>query len=140
MTEKGTQPGAAAGDSVDRPMKVAEVLDPFTVVVNKGSEHGLRVGQRVLIYAIGHEVRDPDTGESLGALELIKGTGKISHLQPRMAQVSSDMKTAPGRTIRRQASGLAALSLDLYGPVEETLPPKPVAFEDAATGDLVRII
>lgn len=133
---------AQSAKTVDqRPIKVAQVLDEFTVVINRGTADGLREGQRVLIYTIGDDVMDPDTGESLGKLEVVKGTGKVRHLQDRMATVTSDMKAPAGRTIRTGRSPLAAAMLGIsLGPEEEILPATRVQFEDAAVGDLVRLI
>jgi hypothetical protein len=36
------------------------------------------------------EIKDPDTGESLGYLEIYKGTGKIIHIQEKMSIIESD--------------------------------------------------
>ncbi len=133
---------------IEESMKVADVRDPYTVVINRGSRDGVTVGQRVLIYAIGEEILDPDTKESLGRLELIRGTGKVTHLQERMATVASDMKVAPGRTIRKitgpatRSESIMELMRGLAGgtTIEETLPPSPSPFDSVTIGDLVRKI
>jgi curli biogenesis system outer membrane secretion channel CsgG len=39
------------------------------VIINGGSETGVKVGERFMIYRAGEEMIDPDTGESLGADE-----------------------------------------------------------------------
>jgi len=39
------------------------------VIINGGSETGVKVGERFVIYRAGEEMIDPDTGESLGAEE-----------------------------------------------------------------------
>jgi len=122
----------------ERRLKVAKVLDPFTIVLNKGGRDGVKVGQRVLVYSIGEEIFDPDTKESLGRLEVVKGTGKVSHVQPQMATVASDMKAPAGRTIRGAPGGLSAIALGIQGREEEVLPPTPVEFESVVPGDLVR--
>ncbi len=74
---------------------VAEILEEgYSVVINRGSRDGVKEGQKFLIYEISpEEIRDPINGESLGHLEIVKGTGVVSHLQERMATVTSDRRT-----------------------------------------------
>lgn len=73
------------------PARVIKVLDDGRVVINRGKEHGLRSGQSFLIYALGGEIADPDTGGSLGILEITKGTGVVDHLQDKMATIISNV-------------------------------------------------
>lgn len=46
--------------------KVAAILDKHTVVINRGSSHGVSRGDTFYIYNILGPFKDPDTGESLG--------------------------------------------------------------------------
>jgi curli biogenesis system outer membrane secretion channel CsgG len=39
------------------------------VIINGGSETGVKAGERFVVYRLGEEMTDPDTGESLGAEE-----------------------------------------------------------------------
>ncbi len=104
------------------PAKVAEVLDPYNVVINKGREDGIKEGQRFLIYVTtDKDIIDPETGESLGILEISKGTGEVSHLQPKMATLSSDSK--------KQSASIFTAFVDLS-----------TGFKDPKIGDKVRPI
>lgn len=120
---------------------VAKVADLKTIVINRGLEHGLEPGQRIQVYSIGEEIIDPETKQSLGKLEIIKGTGKVVHVQEKIATVSSDMKTTPSKTIRRDPTGLSAFmgSFQSYQE-EEILPPITVDFDNPEIGDKVRTI
>ena len=69
--------------------KVVDVIDEFRVVINKGGSDGVSLGDRFLIYQIGDELFDPDTNESLGQLEIVRGQGRASHVQERMSTVTS---------------------------------------------------
>lgn len=70
---------------------VAYILGSDRVVINRGIKDGVKVGQKFLVYALSdEEVVDPITGESLGLLEIPKGTGKIVHAQDHMATLESD--------------------------------------------------
>ena len=73
------------------PATVAKVIDGYKLVINKGSEHGIRQGQRMLVYHVSDEdIKDPNTGESLGFLELVRGTGKIIFVQEKISILESD--------------------------------------------------
>ena len=60
-------------------------------------------GQKYLIYEVSNEeIFDPDTKESLGFLELVKGTGIITHVQPKISTIESCIyDKSPIKTIRR---------------------------------------
>jgi len=125
--------------------KVAKIVDEYTVVINKGSDAGVKAGQRFLIFAFGEDIIDPDTGESLGKLEIVKGTGRVTHCQSAMATVSSDMTTSARRTIRRKANpafrGILSAMEPLYSQeVEESLPEQKVSFDDPKIGDVAKPI
>ncbi|MDZ7288342.1 MAG: CsgG/HfaB family protein [candidate division KSB1 bacterium] len=47
------------------------------VIINKGAEDGVKVGERFVIYRAGEEMIDPDTGESLGSEETKVGTLEV---------------------------------------------------------------
>lgn len=70
---------------------VADVIDENTVVINRGQAHGVKKGQRWLIYQnTDREIRDPESGESLGFLEVTRGTGKVIHVQDVMATIRAE--------------------------------------------------
>jgi hypothetical protein len=66
------------------PAIVAKVLNEYEVIINKGSMHQIKEGQRFLIYRISdEEIIDPETQQSLGYLEIVVGRGKVTHVQER---------------------------------------------------------
>lgn len=69
--------------------KVIEVLSAIDLVINKGSCDGVEKSNRFLIYRLGEEMFDPDTGQSLGILELICGEGKPVHIQEHITTLRS---------------------------------------------------
>ncbi len=69
---------------------VAKVLeDNYKLIINKGSNDSIKMGELVLVYEIGEEILDPETGISLGKVELVKGRGKVIHVQENMATIES---------------------------------------------------
>lgn len=78
------------------PATVAKVIDDYKLVINKGELDGIREGQRMLVYSeTGEQIIDPNTGEFLGILELVKGTGKIFFVQEKYSILESDKTKSP---------------------------------------------
>lgn len=120
------------------PARVVNVIDEFRVVINRGANHGLKLGQRFMVYSVSEaDLVDPETGESLGRLEIVKGAGSVVHVQERLATLRS-LQTTPAsrRLVRKHPTGIAGL-----GPIEEETyhdPGEPLPFDDAARGDFAR--
>ena len=89
---------------------VAELIDDRTLVINRGSDHGVQVGMRfAVLNRKGANVVDPETGESLGSVEIEKVLVKVVRVEP---------KFAVARTFRTFASPFGRL---LSAPQRETL-------------------
>lgn len=80
-------------DSMSRgnyPASVVKIIDEYNVVINRGSDHGVSQGDEfVIYYEEQEELFDPETGEKLGQLEIVRGTGFATHVQPKMATIKS---------------------------------------------------
>lgn len=102
---------------------VAEVIDGYTLVINKGNNGFLMEGVKCTIYTIGREIFDPTNGESLGRLENIKAKGTVTDVQDRISVVTAEKK----RPIVNSPFA-AALNNN-----------EPEPFSNVQRGDLVRI-
>jgi hypothetical protein len=120
------------------PAHVVSVMSPSRIVINRGTAHDVEVGDTFLVYEVtDEEIIDPVTRESLGKLEIPKGTGDVIHVQERMAIIESDRERPPDRKIIRRPSNLAAM----MGQAEEeeyTVSGKREPFFRALVGDLVK--
>ncbi|NQE04351.1 hypothetical protein C5S32_00635 [ANME-1 cluster archaeon GoMg1] len=63
--------------------KVAEIVDEYTVVINRGQEHGVEEDMRFVIYEPGEEIKDPETDESLGKFEYVKAKVEVVNVQEK---------------------------------------------------------
>lgn len=118
--------------------KVVQTMDnDYKIVINAGNNEGIKNGQRFLLYALSdHEIWDPDTKTSLGFLEIVKGTGKVVHVQEKMATIESDVYeiSQPTKIIRKN-------SMYGFGSTEEqTSSREHIAFNNPQIGDLVKQI
>jgi hypothetical protein len=69
--------------------KVIRTLSSTELVINLGATHGVRERSRFIIFTLGDEMQDPDTGEALGQLEVVKGQAEAKHVQERMSTIRS---------------------------------------------------
>jgi hypothetical protein len=120
---------------------VVTIIDPFTLVINRGSTHGVKEGMRFLVYSLGEELYDPDTKESLGRLETVKGTGVVSHVQEKMSTIRSDMyKTEPGQVKVIERSGSLSFLQSGRERIEEGGRRVRLEFDTVVNGDKVKAI
>ncbi len=92
--------------------RVADVVYPAKVVaktgkvvtLNRGDGTGVAVGQLWEVFALGQEMKDPDTGVSLGREELSVGKIRITRVNPTTSQgeiSGEDLGVDKGSVIRR---------------------------------------
>lgn len=131
------------------PATVAKVIDDYKLVINRGSENGIKEGQRMLVYCVSDEdIKDPETGESLGFLELVRGTGKIIFVQEKISIIESDNTKAEIRKIFNRASKaepsyIPQIPRPIFKQAEplETIESKHlIPFENPQVGDQVKPI
>lgn len=91
-------------------IKVVSILSPYKVVINIGTDNGIRQGQKVLIFGLSNDtVKDPETGEDLGKIEIVRGRGRVTHVQEKISTVESTEKETNGKRIVKNYSGFQAL-------------------------------
>lgn len=66
------------------PMKVIKRTKTSQVIINRGKDGGLKIGDKLNVYFAGEALIDPDTGESLGSSEEFIGTVKVSRILPKI--------------------------------------------------------
>ena len=117
------------------PATVVKVINDHKLVMNRGEQNGIREGQRMMVYRIDdEEILDPHTGESLGFLELVRGTGRIIFVQDKISIIETDQKKTYRKRIENSSLGLRSYKSE----VVESDELKP--FDNAQVGDLVKPI
>ena len=124
--------------------KVVKVVDKYTVVVNAGADKGVEVGKPFLLVGLGETIVDPDTNESLGQLEIVRGRARVTHVQERISTLqSSDFEKPADTTEIKKVSTVGKGGLaTLFGPqetiTESIKPAEPIlkALSGATVGDL----
>jgi len=69
--------------------RVAKIVDESRLVLNVGSAHGVKPGMHFVVFQEGEVVTDPETGEPLGKMELVKAEVVVEHVQDRISLVSA---------------------------------------------------
>lgn len=123
---------------------VIHVSDMLSAVINKGAEQGVKPGDTYLIYSLGPEINDPETGASLGRLEIVRGRAIVRHVQEKMSTLESDeFEETPGRRkiVKRESSGPYFLSMGIPQREEiEEGPERKKRELGASKGDLAKLI
>lgn len=66
--------------------QVAQVLNERELVINRGSSHGVEEGMRfAVLNRQGAHITDPETGESLGAVEVEKTLVKVVRVSDKLS-------------------------------------------------------
>ena len=119
------------------PATIAKVIDDYKLVINRGSENGIKEGQRMLVYCVSDEdIKDPETGESLGFLELVRGTGKIIFVQDKLSIIETDKQ----RDIKRVFNANKPFQITAFDRTETIIEYTRVPFDNPRVGDLVKPI
>lgn len=124
--------------------KVVKVLDDYHIVINRGSADNVAKNSRFLIYRLGDELQDPETGESLGKLEIVCGEGVVDHIQERMTTLKTGRREASGskKIIKKRNPVDGFMRMFAPEEIEEILNPEmtDVPFENVEPGCLIRQI
>ncbi len=116
--------------------KVARVLNAREVALNKGSDDGVEVGMVFkILSAKGSDIKDPDTGESIGSVDIEKTSVKVTTVQDRVS-VGSTFRTRRVNV----GGGLGIINNALFAPPRyedriETLKIRDSAFEELGEDD-----
>jgi curli biogenesis system outer membrane secretion channel CsgG len=75
------------------------------IILNRGDGGGVAVGDTFNVYALGEELIDPDTKESLGREEVKVGTVRITQVNPKTstAEILDDAGIDKGAILRKPA-------------------------------------
>ncbi|ANF51603.1 hypothetical protein A0O34_14310 [Chryseobacterium glaciei] len=81
---------------------VANKIDDYQIIINKGSSDYIENYMRFLVYQEGEIIIDPLTKKQLGKLEIPKGFFKVQHIQEYMTTLISELKrdTNPFSTLK----------------------------------------
>lgn len=122
----------------DKQIRVVSILSPTRVVINCGAADGVKVGQQILIYGLStNSIKDIGTDEDLGKIEIIRGRGKIIHVQEKISTLESSDRDTSGRKIIKTYKGFQTL---MNLPAEETVYDNEIKyFDEVQVGDYGRL-
>lgn len=124
--------------------KVVHISDKFSAVINAGAEQDVKVGMKFLIVGLGDLIQDPDTGEELERLEIVRGRAEVVHVQTKLSTLKSieaerQPDTREIKKVTSRSTGIAALIGPQDVVTESITPSEPVLLElkGVMVGDLV---
>lgn len=97
--------------------KVASIPNGHTVVITKGADSGIKEGDEFLIVGLGDIIKDPDTGEILEQLELVRGKAKAIHVQQKVSTLESCdyTKETDVREIKKVSNNSSLSLISVFG-------------------------
>jgi serine/threonine protein kinase len=117
------------------PARVAHVESRYRLIINRGSVHGIQIGQKMRIYAYEKEIKDPLTEEIIGYSEIETGIGKIIRVREKISFLQSN-KVYPKFEPSSLPSPLNNISDQFRKSIEGNLVP----FNNPEVGDRVEPI
>lgn len=122
------------------PAAVVQEKSSFELVINRGSLDGVREGNTFVVYYVEPEdLIDPETQESLGKLEVVRGTGVATNVQEKMTTIKSNRyENNSGTIIRRNNSPFGGISALIGGETIEQPAKDLIPFDEAKRGDKVK--
>ena len=76
--------------------KIIKIIDDKTIVINGGSENGIKNGDKFEILDTGEQITDPFTNENLGTLDTIKEIVTADNVLPKMTICRAKEKSRNG--------------------------------------------
>ena len=121
---------------------MAKVISSIRIAINRGAEHQIKLNQKVLLYSLSDEdIQDPETGESLGYLEIYKGTGKVITVQDKLSVIESDRDEFTEALIKSVSRPLSLYSSNFSSSFPRDLTRgNKIPFENPQIGDFVKPI
>ena len=121
----------------NKEIRVAQVLSGTRAVLNVGTADGIKDSAKFLVYSIGKEdIVAPVTGNSLGKLEYVRGSGHVIHLQEKLCTIETFRKASGKRIIRRNNP-----LWGLGGYETEEIPSEELEyFDNVSVGDFAKLI
>lgn len=122
----------------EKTIRVVSIISPYKVVINVGSDNGIRLGQKVLVFGLSSDtIKDPDTNEDLGKIEIVRGRGRVTHVQEKISTVESIEQETNGRRVVKKYNGFQAM---MGQAAEETVFNNDLkSFDEVQVTDYVRI-
>ncbi|MGO2138339.1 MULTISPECIES: hypothetical protein [Leuconostoc] len=122
-------------------IKIVKIISDHEFIISAGQKQDVSKGDKFIIFdRHGEEILDPDSGESLGYLDVNKGTIIVRNVFENMSIASTEPHLVGG--IANQFSGVntaligiqqpTTLNVDYsqITPLDETLEPSPIKLGD----------
>jgi hypothetical protein len=80
--------------------KVAEITDRYTLIINRGEQDGVQEGMIFVVQGRGGDVKDPDTGNSLGPKPFEKLRVKVTDVYPKFSVAETYRIVTPTSSLK----------------------------------------
>lgn len=91
--------------------RVARVVSPTELILAAGADHGVEEGMEFIVYCLSDMIFDPETGENLGEIEIVKARLIAAHVQDKITIARTKSKT-----VKQVIDPMAILAESFLGP------------------------
>lgn|SRR5574344_361463 len=125
----------------DKQIVVVRVISETQVVLNVGLEDGIKENTNFIIYVLDpDDIIDPITKVNLGKLEIVKGKGRVIHLQEKMCTIESSQMKPSERIITRSGNPYGRMLGAFSTETEEHSTPEIEPFRNVEINDKAKIV
>lgn len=118
--------------------KVIRIMDEKTILINLGSEEGVKVGTKFAIIGPGEEIIEPETGKSLGPIMLEKARVVVRQVESKFCQASTPIRTFKYSSLSLPFGGQTYTQQDSLPVDESDIQPLEEEASRVKVGDTVR--
>lgn len=79
------------------PIEVVKIMGGNVAIINRG-DGVIKKGETYMVFIAGEEIKDKQSGESLGSVEIEVGTGKIIDVKPKFSYLKMDSGALDDKT------------------------------------------
>ncbi len=121
--------------------RIAKIVSPTKVILAAGADQGVQEGMEFVIYELSDPVLDPETGDSLGRLELHKARVRVSQVQERLSVAITPLRQVQRRLFPELWTGTVTETVNERLPLDESTATALAEPElTVKVGDLVRSV
>ena len=94
--------------------RIVKIFHDSLMLANIGLDHGVRFDDELALFEWGEEIVEPETGESLGRLEVVKARLRAAHVQPTMTLLVPQATEGSGYASSTKPQVLSAVLAQTY--------------------------
>lgn len=119
---------------------VISIPDVYSIVINIGSEDGLKIGSKVQVFEKGYDVFNPGESTPLGRVDFVKDTLEVVDLYPKYSIAKKKVKKNKTSSMALLIAGATIESVEKIDVDESQVRHADINNPVITVGDAVKVI